>query len=125
MGRGSSKAGGGGKAVEKELSQAVSANNISNPELKETIQGILKKNLVGGAYSYNQSVKDGKVIDKTTDIGDAFIYQNKNGSITRYVKTDKNTWELQGGNHVLESDGMARVISSLDWAGVNWKYKVK
>ena len=125
MGRGSSKASGG-------KSSGVAIKDIENTALKTMMQDIAKRIGTGGTYTYSMSQRDGKVIEKNTSEGDAFVLTDTKGNVkTTYKKKADGTWfnttvtgMWQDNN--IEPDGMARIIAGL--GGLNdrmWKYKKK
>ena len=113
MGRGRSKLGGGAAGVE--------IKDIGNAALKSTLQNITGDILMGKSYTYARSQKDGKIIDKNTNVGDVFSH----GSVS-YKKNGANQWSQVGdADNVFGSDGMARILAGLTSLPGTWTYKKK
>ena len=117
MGRGSSKAGESRMAKIKQVQ-----SDLTKVEVNQTINRIALDSLNKKKYTYRQSERDGKAIDKNTDIGDVITRGGKS-KFDSFTKKGNNNWvDAEGESH--ETDGMARVISGLTTKGnSNWTLK--
>ena len=110
-----------GSGTESTSGGGVEIKDIENSKLKTTLQDIVGDIMKGKTYSYSRSQKDGKIIEKNTDIGDTFTHGESS-----YTKIGANQWKnVVTDNEPSESDGMARILAGLSQLPGTWKYKKK